>query len=227
MAVAGSNANYSHAGSLDELCCPWSRFSMIGAALRGGACLHDRSPGVCSPGPQKSPTVMEPPTPPSTTRNRHSFPGLRTVPHPARACVRASQAGASTRRASCGVHLLARTQTVPPVLATTRPTTIVLEPDTTGTVLALNAAPAEGRASNGEPERYVTPAPNSSASIVPPGRLANYVVAHSEYTGPLSRRMALLGLVATDPSEVSAVMDPAVDQPSGQPAVTTEAADAQ
>ena len=66
---------------------------------------------------------------------------------------------------------------------------------------------AETRASNGEPDRYVTPAPSSSASIVPPARLANYVVAHSEYSGPLSRRMALLGLVATDPSEVPAILD--------------------
>jgi hypothetical protein len=32
-------------------------------------------------------------------------------------------------------------------------------------------------------------------------------VAHSEYSGPLSRRMALLGLVATDPSEVPATLD--------------------
>ncbi len=50
---------------------------------------------------------------------------------------------------------------------------------------------------------YVTPAPSSSASIAPPARLANYVVAHSEYSGPLSRRMALLGLVATDPESVA------------------------
>ena len=76
---------------------------------------------------------------------------------------------------------------------------IVLQPDPSTALVARNTAPAETRASNGEPERYVTPAPSSSASIVPPARLANYVVAHSEYSGPLSRRMALLGLVATDP----------------------------
>jgi len=52
--------------------------------------------------------------------------------------------------------------------------------------------------SNGEPDRYTTPAPSSQTSIAPPARLANYVVAHSEYSGPLSRRMALLGLVASD-----------------------------
>jgi hypothetical protein len=52
--------------------------------------------------------------------------------------------------------------------------------------------------SNGEPESYTIPAPSSQTSIVPPARLANYVVAHSEYSGPLSRRLALLGLVGTD-----------------------------
>jgi negative regulator of sigma E activity len=85
---------------------------------------------------------------------------------------------------------------------------IVLQPDTSSAALARATAPVvEERASNGEPDRYVTPAPNSNASIVPPARLANYVVAHSEYSGPLSRRMALLGLVATDPSEVPAILD--------------------
>jgi len=58
--------------------------------------------------------------------------------------------------------------------------------------------------SNGEPERYTTPVPNSSTSIAPPARLANYVVAHSEYSSPLTRRMALLGLVASDGSGVPA-----------------------
>ena len=44
------------------------------------------------------------------------------------------------------------------------------------------------------------------ASIVPPARFANYVVAHSEVSGPLARRMALLGIVGTEGAE-------ATDQP--------------
>ena len=84
---------------------------------------------------------------------------------------------------------------------------IVLTPEATGTTVALNDGacwPSE-LPSNGEPDVYVTPAPSSSASIAPPARLANYVVAHSEYSAPLSRRMALLGLVATDPESVTPV----------------------
>jgi hypothetical protein len=95
------------------------------------------------------------------------------------------------------------------------PETIVLAPVATGTTVALNQTPAAERApSNGEPDLYVTPAPTSSGSIAPPARLANYVVAHSEYSGPLSRRMALLGLVATDP-EVVTPAEPNVDAAAG------------
>ena len=65
------------------------------------------------------------------------------------------------------------------------------------------AAPAT--ISNGEPDRYVMPQPSTQTSIAPPARLANYVVAHSEYSGPLSRRLALLGLVATDPADAGAL----------------------
>ena len=109
-----------------------------------------------------------------------------------------------------------RTQDDSQTLLAATPVTesIVLQPDTTSAALALSTAPpAETRVSSGEPDRYVTPAPSSSASIVPPARLANYVVAHSEYSGPLSRRMALLGLVATDPSEVPAILDEESPEP--------------
>ena len=78
------------------------------------------------------------------------------------------------------------------------PQTVTLAPDTTGGTVAVDAAAAIERVSNGEPERYTTPAPSNSISIAPPARLANYVVAHSEYSSPMTRRMALLGLVASD-----------------------------
>jgi sigma-E factor negative regulatory protein RseA len=66
-------------------------------------------------------------------------------------------------------------------------------------------------AASGEPDRYVTPQPNSSASIAPPASLANYVVAHSEYSGPISRRMALLGVLASENGA-------GVAQPEAEPA---------
>jgi hypothetical protein len=90
-------------------------------------------------------------------------------------------------------------------------TTILLTPETAGTTVALDtASAATPLPSNGEPERYSTPAPSSSTSIVPPARLANYVVAHSEYSAPLSRRMALLGIVGAEGSEAAPGPEPAV-----------------
>jgi hypothetical protein len=95
---------------------------------------------------------------------------------------------------------------------------IVLAPEAAPSMLA-STAPAARTPSNGEPDVYVTPVPSASPGIAPPARLANYVVAHSEYSGPLSRRMALLGLVAAD-SETTTPEQAG----SGQASDNTEAA---
>ena len=64
--------------------------------------------------------------------------------------------------------------------------------------------------SNSDSGVYSTPAPNSSqTSIAPPASLANYVVAHSEFSGPISRRMALLGILASENGGVAAQPEPA------------------
>jgi len=78
----------------------------------------------------------------------------------------------------------------------------VLTPQATDTIIAQTVAPPEpARISNGEPERYSTPAPSSQTNMAPPAHFANYVVAHSEYSGPLARRLALLGIVGTDEAQ--------------------------
>jgi negative regulator of sigma E activity len=202
----------------------WSRFSMIGAALRSerGVALHDRVAWRV-----QSQVAQE------TTYGDGSVDTVVTTTQTAVAANAASvKAAASARWArfarpvagasiAAGVAAMSimwlRTDSGPdPMLASNRvPETIVLAPAATGNTVALNSAPAAVRPpSNGEPEVYVTPAPRSSGSIAPPARLANYVVAHSEYSGPLSRRMALLGLVAADP-ETAAPADPNADAAAG------------
>ncbi|HEY4340828.1 MAG TPA: sigma-E factor negative regulatory protein [Steroidobacteraceae bacterium] len=53
--------------------------------------------------------------------------------------------------------------------------------------------------SSGEPDSYVVPAAISQGpALVPPAELANYIVAHSMYSGPLMRRNALSALVGED-----------------------------
>jgi sigma-E factor negative regulatory protein RseA len=51
-----------------------------------------------------------------------------------------------------------------------------------------------------EPDRYTVPTVADSPAIVPTAELANYVVAHSEFSTPLVRRNTLSTLMASDPT---------------------------
>ena len=211
----------------------WSRFSMIGAALRAerGVALHDRVAWRVQSLVAQEVTYGDGTVDTAITSTR--TPAL--VPADG-ARISAGQRWLRFARPVAGASIAAgvaamsifwlRTQDNPEqhmLAATPCRNPSCSSPTAIGTTVALNTA-AEQRVSNGEPDRYVTPAPSSSASIAPPARLANYVVAHSEYSGPLSRRMALLGLVATDPSDVAAVSDSSDDQSAE--VVTTGATDA-
>jgi len=190
----------------------WSRYSLIGAALRAerGVKLHDRvairvqaqisqelSYGDSTAG--DSAVVARPGLASGSTHGGVTERWMRFARPVFGAGIAAGVAAASI--------LWLRTQESPEILATNAiPQTVTLAPEVTGTVAVNNApvAVAERIVSNGEPERYTTPVPSSSTSIAPPARLANYVVAHSEYSSPLTRRMALLGLVASDGPSVPA-----------------------
>lgn len=195
----------------------WSRFSMIGAALRAerGVALHDRVAWRVQSLVAQEATYGDGSADTSATSTRTAVivPASELKAASTARWMRFVQplAGASIAASVAALSIFwLRTQDDSQVqLAANTPTeTIVLAPDTSNATVALNTAPAvEARVSNGEPERYTTPQPSKSTSIVPPARLANYVVAHSEYSGPLSRRMALLGIVATDPSEAPATLD--------------------
>jgi len=218
----------------------WSRFSMIGAALRAerGVALHDRvawrvqstiaqevSYGDGTYGDGAADAAA------TSTRTAVLIPADSVRMSAASRWARFARpvAGASIAAGVAAVSIFwLRGQEDPQITLASNPVTesIVLAPEAAGTVVALNTAPpVEARLSNGksngEPDRYVTPAPSSSASIAPPARLANYVVAHSEYSGPLSRRMALLGLVATDPDGAAMI-----ESPADQAAPVAGAADA-
>jgi negative regulator of sigma E activity len=93
------------------------------------------------------------------------------------------------------------------VAATPAAESIVLQSEAASpAVLTASAQPQPDNqarpVSSGEPERYSTPAPSTQTSIAPPARFANYVVAHSEVSGPLARRLALLGIVGTEGAEM-------------------------
>lgn len=187
----------------------WSRYALVGAALRAerGVKLHDRVAvrvqaqisqeviyGDSTAG--DSAVMAKPALAANAARGGVADRWMRFARPVFGAGIAAGVAATSI--------LWLQSQESPEILAANPiPQTITLAPEATGTV-AVNAAPVvtERVVSNGEPERYTTPVPNSSTSIAPPARLANYVVAHSEYSSPLTRRMALLGLVASDGSGV-------------------------
>jgi sigma-E factor negative regulatory protein RseA len=179
----------------------WSRYSMIGAALRAerGVALHDRVAWRVQATIAQETTYGEGDIA-ATGRTAAVVPADALRASRAERWMRFSRplagVGIAASVAVMSVLWLRDQSPVETVLATNTPTeSIVLTPES-----AAAAAPVV--VSNGEPDRYSTPAPSSQASIAPPARLANYVVAHSEFSGPLSRRMALLGLVGTESAEV-------------------------
>jgi negative regulator of sigma E activity len=184
----------------------WSRYSMIGATLRAerGVALHDRVAWRVQKAIAQEVTYGESDAT-ATGRTAAVVPADALRASRAERWVRFSRplmgAGIAASVAVMSVLWLRNQEPAQTVVASTSPTqSIVLtpEPATVADARVASAAPV----SNGEPDRYSTPAPSSRTSIAPPARLANYVVAHSEYSGPLSRRMALLGLVGTESAEV-------------------------
>jgi sigma-E factor negative regulatory protein RseA len=189
----------------------WSRYSMIGAALRAerGVALHDRvalrvqsavakeaayGHGIDDTGSTDFARTAADSMDARSSRQRWMRFGTPLA-----------GAGIAASVAALSIFWLrgAQEPNVDVLQAnTTSPTTIVLTPEPAGTTVAVNNTP-DRLASEGEPDLYSTPAPSSATSIAPPARLANYVVAHSEYSGPLTRRMALLGIVGAEASDAS------------------------
>jgi sigma-E factor negative regulatory protein RseA len=205
----------------DALRAQWSRYSIIGAALRAerGVALHDRVAWRV-----QSVIAQE------TTYGEGGADSIARTAAAAPSTAGSSRrwqrlawptAGASIAAGVAAVSILWLRGVQEPVellqadAAVTE--TIVLTPETSGTTVAMSSAPTpEQPPSNGEPERYSTPAPSTSTTIVPPARLANYVVAHSEYSGPLSRRMALLGIVGAEAGDGVAAPESAQSPNDGE-----------
>jgi sigma-E factor negative regulatory protein RseA len=75
-----------------------------------------------------------------------------------------------------------------------------------GALLAQNAPASaiatQSQADLGAPDSYVVPAAVERTPIVPTAELANYVVAHSEFSAPVSRRNLLSALIASESGTV-------------------------
>jgi negative regulator of sigma E activity len=204
----------------ESLRAQWSRYSMIGAALRAerGVVLHDRVAWRVQNAIAQEASYGEGASqePAATGRNSILSPSGKVSKSAGERWMQFARpvAGASIAAGVAAVSIFwLRNQEGPaPLMANSVAPAAVVESEDPATFAASSPATVTGAAvSNGEPERYVTPQPSNQSSFAPPARLANYVVAHSEYSGPLSRRLALLGLVATDPAEAGLLPDPEVN----------------
>lgn len=176
----------------------WSRYSMIGAALRAerGVALHDRVAQRVQAAIAKEAAYGE----------AGAADAVRTGASESAAQAAGRRwlrfgypvAGASIAAGVAAVSIFwlqgAQEPDLPLQASNPAPTTIVLTPEPVGAPVASDTAPERRVASTD----YTTPAPTSTPGIAPPARLANYVVAHSEYSGPITRRMALMGIVGAE-----------------------------
>ena len=81
-------------------------------------------------------------------------------------------------------------------------------PESAAPVIAETAAPVVAQTPaagvvaanvvNGEPDSYVVPKNTARRLVVPSTELANYVVAHSEFSSPVTRRNLLSAFMATE-----------------------------
>jgi negative regulator of sigma E activity len=198
----------------------WSRFALIGAALRAerGVKLHDRIANRVQAALVQEPTYGDSAADGGAVAVR---PAARNTGEGAyERWLRFARpvVGASIAAGVAAVSILwLRTQEPDPSLVSTPAPTptpsIVLEPEAASPPPTMVVQTETAPVSNGEPERYSTPAPSSQTSLAPPARFANYVVAHSEYSGPLARRMALLGILGTEsPAEANDTAKPAAGE---------------
>lgn len=185
----------------------WSRFAMIGAAVRAerGVALHDRvawrvqsviaqEPAYGDGAEIGATNARTAAVVPAEVLRRAATRRWARFTRPLMgAGIAASVAAASILflRIQGGTEeRVADTAAVPAPSAVASSPTLVAQQTTPTKATVSHAASAQ--------DGYTTPLPGQSNNLAQNASLANYVVAHSEYSGPISRRMALLGILASE-----------------------------
>jgi negative regulator of sigma E activity len=177
----------------------WGRYAAIGACIRGE---HGVRLGVPLASKVSAALTQE--------AAARAAPG--TEPRRQGISWVTSLAGLATAAAVAAVAILWIRAQGPVLVAQSQSAPTMQVPATPATTEQVAAAPTRPRPSR-EPDRYVVPAAVSQGpALVPPTELANYIVAHSAYSGPLMRRNALSALVGEDS---------AAPQSTAQPIATT------
>jgi negative regulator of sigma E activity len=171
----------------------WGRYAAIGACIRGE---HGVRLGTPLASKVSAALTQEAAAGAAPERRRLGISWVTSLAGLATAAAVAAMAILWIR--AQGPVIVAQTHSRPTPQLQALPALPAVAP-TPASAALVAAAPTRAR-SSGEPDSYVVPAPvaQQDAAPVPPAELANYIVAHSAYSGPLMRRNALSALVGED-----------------------------
>jgi negative regulator of sigma E activity len=176
----------------EQLKARWGRYAVIGASIRAerGVRLNAPLAGRVSAAIASEPVLTAEPAPEPKKRVENRW----WQPLASAAAVAGVAAGAI-------LWMRAQSPDIDSVVAQTQKTPLV---PVVATVAATPVS-AVAQVSTGEPDAYVVPkTPNRHQLVVPSTELANYVVAHSEFSSPVARRNLLSSFMASDSGTVGA-----------------------
>ncbi|MDB6042222.1 MAG: hypothetical protein JWM63_773 [Gammaproteobacteria bacterium] len=178
----------------EQLKARWGRYAVMGAAIRSerGVRLNTGLPRRVSAALSSEPALAAEPAPQRKGRwAKHWWQPI---------------AGAAVAAGVAAMSILwMRSQASPetaPIVAQA-----ALPPVSTSV-----ASGAASPVSTGEPDSYVVPKTPGRRLVVPSTELANYVVAHSEFSSPVGRRNLLSSFMATESGTVGA--SPGSEEPT-------------
>ena len=169
----------------EQLKARWGRYAVIGATIRAerGVRLNAGLAGRVSAAISSEPTLAAEPAPqPKKRWENNWWQPLAGV---------AAAAGV----AAVSIYWM-RAQVLPDTLPNVA-ASVVPAVATANTTLAATTASAT-QVSTGEPDSYVVPKNSPRRLVVPSTELANYVVAHSEFSSPVTRRNLLSAFMASE-----------------------------
>ena len=174
----------------EQLKARWGRYAVIGATIRaeGGVRLNAGLAGRVSAAiSSEAPLTAEPAPQP---KKRWDTRWLQPL------------AGVAAAAGVAAVSIIwMRSQVLPdamPAVAQTVVPAISIANSRANTAVAATVASATTRGNIGESDSYVVPKNSPRRLVVPSTELANYVVAHSEFSSPVTRRNLLSSFMASE-----------------------------
>lgn len=174
----------------EQLKARWGRYAVIGATIRAerGVRLNAGLAGRVSAAiSSEAPLAAEPAPQP---KKRWDIGWWQPL------------AGVAAAAGVAAVSIIwMRAQVLPdamPAVAQTVVPAIAIDNRTANTPVAATVASATTRGNTGESDSYVVPKNAPRRLVVPSTELANYVVAHSEFSSPVTRRNLLSSFMASE-----------------------------